>query len=176
MQKIISVFGSARPLPKSTAYQTAYRVGRRLAEAGFAVSTGGYDGTMGAVSSGAASAGGHVIGVTSGQIERQFRREANEWVVEEIKYPTLRERLLHLVEHNNGMIALPGGIGTLSEWTLAWSFIQTGEIEKRPLILLGDAWRRTVDAMYHADYVREADLALLSFADSVEECLRLLGG
>lgn len=174
MQKIISVFGSARPLPQSAAYQTAYRVGRLLAESGYTVATGGYDGTMGAVSSGAADGGGHVIGVTCGQIERQFGRVANEWVCEEVKYPTLRERLLHLVQHNDGMIALPGGIGTLSEWSLAWSFLQTGEIEIRPLILLGDGWQRTVNAMAHSDYVKESDQTLLSFAYSPQDCLALL--
>ena len=38
------------------------------------------------------------------------------------------ERLLHLVTRSEGMIVLPGGIGTLSEMTLAWSFLLGGTI------------------------------------------------
>lgn len=174
MQKVISVFGSSQPVEESEAYLTAFAVGKQLAEAGYAVATGGYYGTMGAVSHGAASVGGHVIGVTSGQIEAQFGRLPNQWIAEEIKYPTLRERLFHLVLHNDGMIALPGGIGTLSELSLAWSFMQTGEMGKRPFILLGNSWRQTIEAFYQPEYTKEADLALVQYAETAGECVALL--
>ena len=66
------------------------------------------------------------------------------------------------------MIVLPGGIGTLSEMTLAWSFLQVGEVTAQPLVLLGPLWQQTVQAFYSPDYVRERDMRLLSFADSPE--------
>lgn len=167
-QRTISVFGSSAPQPESTAFAEAQRVGQLLAEAGFAVATGGYSGTMTAVSQGASEAGGHVIGVTCDQIE-QFRPIGpNRWVKEEIRYPTLRERLLHLVTKSDGIIVLPGGIGTLSEMTLAWSFLQVGEVVAQPLVLLGDLWRQTIEAFYSTEYVREQDMKLLFFADDVE--------
>lgn len=102
-KRIISVFGSSAPQPGSGAYEEARRVGELLAQAGFAVATGGYSGTMTAVSQGASEAGGHVIGVTSAQIEQFRPLGPNRWVAEEIKFETLRDRLLHLVtvyEHN----------------------------------------------------------------------------
>lgn len=166
--RIISVFGSSAPQPDSAAYRQAYEVGRLLAQAGYAVATGGYVGTMTAVSQGAAEAGGRVIGVTSSQIERFRPIGPNAWVQEEIKYETLRERLLHLVEQNDGIITLPGGIGTLSEMSLAWSFLQTGEMAPRPLVLLGAQWRTTLDAFFDRDYVRDVHWALLTFADDAE--------
>ncbi len=172
--RVISVFGSASPRPGSVAYEEARRVGQLLAQTGFAVATGGYSGTMSAVSQGAAEAGGHVIGVTSGQIERFRPLAANQWVKEEIKYETLRDRLLHLVTQNSGMIVLPGGIGTLSEMTLAWSFLQVGEIEKRPLILLGTMWQETVTAFHTSEYVADSHLALLEFATSPEMAVGML--
>jgi uncharacterized protein (TIGR00725 family) len=140
-----------------------------LAEAGYVVATGGYMGTMAAVSQGAAEAGGHVIGVSCDQIER-FRLEGqcNPWVNEEIRYGTLAERLLHLVIHNDGMIALPGGIGTLSEMSLAWSLLQVGELTLRPLVLLGEAWPAMLKAYTHADYVNAEHLDLLRLADTPE--------
>jgi uncharacterized protein (TIGR00730 family) len=168
---IISVFGSSWPQPASAAYEEARQVGRLLAEAGFAVATGGYSGTMSAVSQGAAEAKGHVIGVISAQIERFRPLGPNQWVVQAIKYETLRERLLHLVTENDGIIVLPGGIGTLSEMALAWSFLQVGEIGSRPLVLLGETWRQTVQAFYQPEYIPQRHLDLLYFAATPEEAV-----
>lgn len=164
MQPVIAVFGSSVPVPDSEAYLQAYDVGRLLAEAGLAVATGGYSGTMSAVSQGAAEAGGRVIGVTSAQIERFRPLGANEWVSEEIRYETLRERMLHLVTDNDGMIVLPGGIGTLAELSLAWSFIQVGEISPRPLALLGPRWQQTMRTFIEPEYVKQVYQDLLYFA------------
>jgi uncharacterized protein (TIGR00730 family) len=164
----ISVFGSSAPQPGSEAYEEARLLGMLLAQAGFAVATGGYSGTMTAVSQGASQAGGHVVGVTSAQIEQFRPLGPNRWVAEEIKFQTLRDRLLHLVTENDGMIVLPGGIGTLSEMALAWSFLQVGELSQRPLVLLGSLWQQTIHTFYTPDYVREKDMKLLSFADTAE--------
>jgi len=168
MVKVISVFGSSAPAPGSAAFVEAQTVGRLLAEAGFAVATGGYGGTMTAVSQGAAEAGGHVVGVTSAQIERFRPLHANKWVAEEIKYDSLRDRLLHLVMQNDGMLVLPGGIGTLSEMALAWSFLQVGEVEKRPFALLGDLWRASIQTFYRPEYIKQAHLDLLFYAATPE--------
>ena len=71
---------------------------------------------------------------------------ANQWVKEEIKCQTLRERLLYLVDNCQGAIVMPGGIGTLSEMALIWSFVQVGEISPRPIVLVGGLWQRTMAA------------------------------
>jgi uncharacterized protein (TIGR00730 family) len=162
--KVISVFGSAAPAAGSTAYEQARQVGRLLAEAGYAVATGGYVGTMEGVSRGASEAGGHVIGVTSAQIERFRPIKANRWVAEEVRFDSLRDRLLHLVLHNDGAIVLPGGIGTLGELALMWNMLQVGEISPRPFALLGTMWRDTIDAFVSDEYVRPEYVAMLSFA------------
>lgn len=172
--KIIAVFGSGRPSPGSPAYEQARETGRLLAEADFAVATGGYDGTMCGVSQGAAEAGGHVIGVGSRQIE-QFRPGGlNKWVHENIMYDTLADRLLHLVRHNDGMIALPGGIGTLSELALAWSFLQVGEIEKRPFALVGRRWETGIHTVFDPAYISRKHLDLLSFAATPGEAVAFI--
>lgn len=168
MKGVISVFGSSAPQEGSADYENARTVGRLVAEAGYAVATGGYSGTMTAVSQGASEAGGHVIGVTCVQIEQFRPLGPNRWVKEEIKYDTLTERLLHLVRHNDGMITLPGGIGTISEMTLAWSFLQVGEIALRPFALLGDLWPETVETFYDPAYIKTEHVDLLYFADSPE--------
>jgi uncharacterized protein (TIGR00730 family) len=176
MTGIITVFGSSRPQPDSAAYREALTVGRLLAEAGYAVATGGYMGTMEAVSRGAAEAGGHVIGVTSAQIETFRPIPPNRWVKEEIRKELLRDRVAHLVMENDGMIVLPGGIGTLSEMALAWSLMQVGDIGQRPLVLLGPTWRDTLTTFFDADYIRAQDYSLLQFADTPETAVGLIVG
>lgn len=167
-QPVISVFGSSSPQPDTKPYEEARRLGFLLAEAGFAVATGGYGGTMAAVSQGAAEGGGRVIGVTSSHLEKWRPMPPNEWVSEEIRHDSQRDRLMHLVMNNDGMIALPGGIGTLSEVSLAWSLLQTGESEERPLVLLGALWRETIRVYAQAEYIRPRDLDLLYLATSAE--------
>ena len=61
----VVVFGSSQTVPGSAEWNDAEHVGRRLAESSIAVITGGYGGTMEAVSKGASAARGHVIGITA---------------------------------------------------------------------------------------------------------------
>jgi uncharacterized protein (TIGR00730 family) len=120
MSKVISIFGGAAPRPGDAAYEEARALGAQLALAGWTVATGGYGGMMEAASRGAGEAGGHVVGVTCTLIENWRSIKANAWVREEKRFETLRERLYHLVEFSDAALALPGGIGTLTE-TLTWS-------------------------------------------------------
>jgi uncharacterized protein (TIGR00730 family) len=175
--KVAAVFGGSQTAPGSAVYEAALLLGRELAHAGWTVMTGGYAGVMEAVSRGAAEAGGHVIGITCARIEA-FRPglRPNAWVKEEVKYATLRDRLYHLVERCDAAIALPGGVGTLSEVALTWSLIQTGEISRKPLVVVGRAWAETV-----ATFIREADgfiypddARLIQTVGSAAEALPLL--
>ena len=174
--KVISVFGSSSPRPGSADYESARRVGQLLAQAGFVVQTGAYSGVMAAASQGANEAGGHVIGVTSTQIEHYRPVPANQWVIEEIKCPTLRERLLHLVDNCHGAIVMPGGIGTLSELALLWSFIQVGELSPRPVIAVGGLWQRTMAAFIDEAYVRPAHQALITTVRTADEAVKKMVG
>jgi uncharacterized protein (TIGR00730 family) len=172
--KVISVFGSSAPRPGQPDYEAAYELGRLLAQAGFAVASGGYIGTMEAVSRGAAEAGGEVIGVTCDEIERWRAVGPNRWVTQEIPYPTLLERLAHLVTHNDGMVAMGGGVGTLTEVALAWNQLQVQVIRPRPLVLLGDIWHRTMAAFADSPYVPAAHRALFQLATTPQEAVALL--
>lgn len=172
--KVISVFGSSAPQPGSADYETARTVGRLLAEAGLVTQTGGYSGVMTAASQGANEAGGHVIGVTSVQIETFRPMPANRWVKEEIKHHSLRERLLHLIDYCDGAIVLPGGIGTLSELALIWSFVQVSEVTPRPIVAVGGLWQRTLAAFIDEMYVRPIDRELIAMARTADEAVKMI--
>jgi len=173
-QKIISVFGSHAPAEGSLAYAQAHKLGSLLAISGFAVATGGYSGTMAAVSQGAAEAGGYVIGVTSSQIESFRGAQKNRWVQTEIKYPLLSERVKHLVENNVGMVVLPGGIGTLSEFALGWSLMQVKEIPLRPLVLIGELWEQTLKVFYTPEYIADTHLKMIRIVADAETAAKVI--
>src|SRR4030067_1311509 len=115
MKTRITVFGGSQPKPGEPVYQDALHLGKLLAQQGYILLNGGYIGTMEALSRGAAESGGHVIGVTCDEIEAWRKVKANAWVKEERRYPTIRERLMALIESWDAALALPGGAGTLTE-------------------------------------------------------------
>ncbi len=165
----VTVFGGSRPRVGEPAYEQALQLGRLLGERGFTVLTGGYIGTMEAVSRGAAEAGAHVIGVTCDEIEAWRPVKPNPWVLEEMRFPTLRERMYALMEHCDAALALPGGIGTLAEVVAMWSQMQTRAMPARPLLLIGGGWRATFETFFAelGDYVDVPSRALLTFVEDV---------
>ena len=176
--KVVAVFGGSQTTPGSPVYDDAQRLGGDLARAGWTVMTGGYAGVMEAASRGAAEAGGHVVGVTCDQIETArpgLRR--NAWVKEEVKYATLRDRLYYLVQRCDAAIALPGGIGTLSEVALTWSLLQIGEIPRKPLVVVGRVWSEMLSAFLReaGSFIYPGDAALIRTVDSISEALGVVG-
>jgi uncharacterized protein (TIGR00730 family) len=174
--KRVTIFCSSQTRPGEPAYAQAQRLGQLLAQAGYTVITGGYIGSMEAVSRGAAEAGGHVIGVTCEEIERWRSVKANPWVDEEWRCPTLRDRLGRLIEDCEAALALPGGPGTLTEIALTWNLLLTEAITPRPLILIGPGWQATFEAFWQAlgEYVPLNQRRWLSFAEDVDSAVNLL--
>jgi uncharacterized protein (TIGR00730 family) len=144
MSTRITVFGGSQPKPGDPIYQDALHLGRELAKKGYVLLTGGYIGTMEALSRGAAESGGHVIGVTCDQIEAWRPIKANPWVKEEWHFTSLKERLFALIENCDAYLALPGGVGTLAEIILSWNLLLTQILPPRPLILIGSGWQATI--------------------------------
>lgn len=176
VHKHVTVFGGSTPKPGDPHYQQAIALGRSLAKCGFTVLTGGYIGTMEAVSRGAAESGGHVIGVTSDEIEIWRPVAPNPWVQEERRYQTLRERLYALIADCDAAIALPGGIGTLAEIAFMWSQLQVGAVSARPLILIGSGWQETMNVFYQTlgDYVPDKYRTLLQYAPNGQAAVQIL--
>jgi uncharacterized protein (TIGR00725 family) len=154
----------------------AYALGVMLAEAGHTVMTGGYIGTMEAVSRGASEAGGHVIGVTCNEIEGWRPVKPNEWVKEEQRRETLMERLQVLVQECDAAMALPGGPGTLTEIALMWNLMIVESMHWRPLILIGDGWQTVFDQVLRSfeGYIPDVQKELLQFTPDVRSAVKLL--
>lgn len=174
----ITVFGGSQPQEGSAAYEEARQLGQSLAQSGHTVLTGGYIGTMEAISRGASEAGGHVIGVTCVEIENWRSIGANRWVQEELRKETLVERLECLITSCDAAIALPGGPGTLAEIALMWNLMIIGALPRRLLILLGDGWRLVFDELFKqlGSYSPPNQRGLLRFAPDAAAALKLING
>src|ERR671939_926545 len=136
--RVVSVFGGSRATEDSPEFRDAYALGRLLAERGYAVCNGGYDGTMAAVSRGAKDGGGRTIGVT---VEALSWRSPNRWIDEEISTATLFARLEQLATRGDAYVALRGGVGTLLEIAVVWNLLELQTFPYKPLVTLGTGWR-----------------------------------
>ncbi|MCE7860613.1 MAG: LOG family protein [Chloroflexi bacterium CFX2] len=173
----VTVFGGAQPKEGTPAYEEARELGSLLAQRGHVVLSGGYMGTMEAVSRGANEAGGHVIGVTCEDIEAWRPTKANGWVREERRKKTLHERILALIEGCDAAMALPGGAGTLTEIMMMWNLMIVESLPRRPLVLIGRGWQSTFDQFFgeFENYMPAHQRELLYFAGDVQTAVKYLG-
>ena len=174
--KLITVFGGSNPKAGQPAYAEALLLGRLLGQAGYTVLTGGYVGTMEAVSRGANEAGGHVIGVTCDEIELWRQVGANAWVQENLHEPTLRQRIWRLAENCDAALALPGGPGTLTEISFLWNHMIIDALSPRPLILIGPGWKSTFEHFFSQldGYIPNNQRRWLSFAPDVTAAYQMI--
>jgi uncharacterized protein (TIGR00730 family) len=132
--RAVTVFGSARTRPDTPAYREAEALGRRLAEAGHAVITGGGPGTMEAVSKGVYEAGGQSIGVCIDLSDEK----PNAYLNRVISFRYFFVRKVMFVKYSKAFVILPGGFGTLDELFESITLIQTRKVPPFPVILAGD--------------------------------------
>jgi uncharacterized protein (TIGR00730 family) len=156
----IGVFGSARTRPGDPTYQQAERVGRALAEADFAVITGGGPGSMEAANKGASEAGGTSVGLG-------------------IDFRYFFARKTMFVKYSQGFVVLPGGLGTFDELFEALTLVQTQKVTSFPLVLMGVeywsgllAWLR--DTVLAEGKIKQSDLDMLQLTDDVDEAVALM--
>jgi len=159
-ERIITIFGGSKCNQDSPEYLEAKEVGRRLAEAGFTICTGGYLGVMEAASRGAREVGGRVFGI----VMNQFKHEPNRYLTDKVATNHFYDRLQNLITRSVGFVALRGGMGTVTEVSLVWNKLTTGVIGSRPIVLVGDFWKPVVHAWQQYLVVSDDDVRFLDFA------------
>jgi uncharacterized protein (TIGR00730 family) len=163
----VSVFGSARTRPGNPYYDLGVEVGRKLAEAGVAVITGGGPGSMEAANRGSVEADGVSVGLG---IELPFEQGLNPWVDLGINFRYFFARKTMFVKYAQGFIVLPGGLGTLDELFEAMVLVQTQKVTSFPIVLLGTAfWGPMIDwiegTLVAEGMMSEKDLDLIQVVD-----------
>jgi hypothetical protein len=169
----VSVFGSARTPVGHPEYEAARALGTALAQAGFAVITGGGPGSMEAVNRGASEAGGVSVGLG---IELPFEQSLNDWVDIGINFRYFFARKTMFVKYAQAFVIMPGGFGTLDEMFEALTLVQTQKVTRFPVILLGsDYWSGLIrwmrEALLAGGKINEPDLDLMYVTDDVGDAV-----
>jgi uncharacterized protein (TIGR00730 family) len=128
----VSIFGSARVREDHPAYECARVTGRRFAEAGFTVVTGGGPGVMEAANRGAKEGRGLSVGFN---IVLPHEQESNPYLDVDVTFSHFYARKTMFVKAAEGFVIFPGGFGTLDELFEALTLIQTGKIRNFPVVL-----------------------------------------
>jgi len=169
----VSVFGSARVAEDHPAYGDAREVARQLAEAGFAIVTGGGPGVMEAANRGARDTGGVSVGFN---IELPHEQHENPYLDISVSFKHFYARKTMFVKAAEGFIIFPGGFGTLDELFEALTLIQTGKVLHFPVVLFDrDYWGPMIDwirgRLLAEQMVSPEDLDLLWVTDDTHEAV-----
>lgn len=172
----VTVFGSARFKEGHPYYDLARTLGERLAQAGFAVMTGGGPGIMEAANRGAKEAGGLSLGCN---IELPMEQKPNPYLDKFIEFEHFFVRKVMLVKYSSAFVVMPGGFGTLDEAFEVITLMQTGKLESFPIVAMGvDFWKNlgafVVETMIAEGTISKKDMELIKPATTVEEAINFL--
>jgi uncharacterized protein (TIGR00730 family) len=172
----VTVFGSARIGRDHPQYRIGRAIGRKLAEEGFAVITGGGPGVMEAANRGCQEGGGISVGCN---IELPHEQALNPYCDLGIQFRYFFARKTMFVKYADAFVILPGGFGTLDELFEALTLIQTGKIRHFPVVLVGSdywagllAWMR--ETQLPAGAIAQADIDLLQVTDDPDDVCRII--
>ena len=172
----VTIFGSARTKRTEPDYELARTIGRRLAEAGYAVITGGGPGTMEAANRGCREGGGLSVGCN---IELPHEQGMNAYVDLGVEFRYFFARKVMFVKYADAFVILPGGFGTLDELFESLTLIQTGKVRHFPVVLVGRSyWAGLLDwirgTLLARGAIEEADLALVQITDDPDEVVKII--
>ncbi|WP_300425098.1 TIGR00730 family Rossman fold protein [uncultured Thalassolituus sp.] len=193
IESTLVVFGGARfhettgdknrPGTGAYYYSQARELARRVTELSvshdcrqYVVTTGGGPGVMEAANRGAKDAGGLSIGLN---IVLPFEQTPNPYITPELcfQFHYFAVRKMHFLKRAVGLVAFPGGFGTMDELFETLTLVQTKKIDRLPIILVGrQYWEQAVNFQFLADQgaVSQADLELFKMVDTAEEACKVL--
>lgn len=193
----VVIFGSTRIRPADanaaddntsctldpTYYDEAQRLGTLIAESttdgdelDYVVMTGGGPGIMEAANRGAAKAGAPSVGLN---IVLPREQVPNRYISPEFSFQFhyFAIRKLHFLLRARALVFFPGGFGTLDELFEALTLLQTGRIDRIPVLLFGESfWRRIIDfdALLETGVIGARDLEFIRFVESADEALAMI--
>lgn len=167
----VTVFGSARIAEGDPTYESARALGSALAKAGYSVMTGGGPGLMEAVNRGAKEAGGFSVGCN---IRLPREQKPNPYLDDFVEFEHFFIRKLMLIKYSCAFVILPGGYGTLDEAFEIATLIQTGKLERFPVVVMNSEFFRPFEellrgAMSKARLIDEERLDIVLLTDDPVE-------
>lgn len=175
----VSIFGSARTKPENPYYQMSETLAEKLVEEGYGIITGGGPGIMEAGNKGAKNKKGASVGL---HIELPLEQDWNKYIDIEklLVFKYFFARKVMFIRYAQAFIYLPGGFGTMDELFEVLTLVQTGKIDRIPIILMGSKyWKGMLDWMketvLHEEHnINAADLDLMHITDDVDEAVKII--
>ncbi len=172
-----------RDVKMSRWYEEARRfsaiVSRHADEAGredFMVVTGGGPGIMEAANRGAAETGVRSIGLN---ITLEHEQYPNPYISPDLcfRFHYFAIRKMHFLMRAKAMVAFPGGFGTMDELFEVLTLVQTGKMERIPIVLVSkEFWGNFVNFGWLVEMgtISARDLELFTIVDTAEEAVRVI--
>ncbi len=137
IQPAITFFGSARCRKGEELYENTYELAKLLAKNGFNIITGGGPGVMEAANKGAKEAGVKSVGIN---IELPFEQKQNPYTTTKLSVHYFFVRKVMFLKYAMAYVVMPGGFGTLDEFSEALTLIQTKKMKPFPIVLVGSSY------------------------------------
>jgi len=172
-----------RLLSKSRYYDEAREFARLVTSAcqastncDYVIVTGGGPGIMEAANRGAYDARGKSIGLNITLPQEQF---PNPYITPELcfQFHYFALRKMHFMMRAKAMVAFPGGFGTMDELFETLTLVQTGKVERLPIILFGrEFWSNAIDFQYLSDegVIAPGDVDLIRYAETAAEAWKMI--
>ena len=172
--KRVSVFCGSSLGTDELFQKQAYLLGETLALQHIGLVYGGANiGLMGAVANGALGKGGEVIGVFPTFL--QEKEIAHKNLTQLILVETMHQRKTTMNDLSDGVIALPGGFGTLEEFFEMLTWAQLG-LHKKPIGLLNverffDSLKTLLQSMVDKGFLKKLNHDMLLISDNIDDLL-----
>ncbi|MFT4022231.1 MAG: TIGR00730 family Rossman fold protein [Flavihumibacter sp.] len=172
--KSVVVFCGASPGSDERYQLQAALLGEALAKRAITLVYGGANvGLMGAVANGALKQGGRVIGVLPRFLKA--KEIAHGQLTELLLVDTMHERKTKMNELCEGVIALPGGFGTMEEFFEMLTWAQLG-LHRKPIAILNidgfyDPLIQLVQEMVDKGFLKKVNQEMLLVHDNIETLL-----
>ena len=175
--KSVTIFGGTHFTEDSPYYIKARSLsGRIVKELEYSIFTGGGPGVMEAANRGAFDAGGNSFGLT---IELSHRQVQNKYLTKKLDFYYFFSRKVCLAFSAETYIFFPGGFGTLDEFFEIITLVQTGKIEKVPIILMGSDFWNPLDNFMKKEFISRKtidieDTTIYTITDSEDEVIDII--
>jgi uncharacterized protein (TIGR00730 family) len=172
----VSIFGSSRIQPNHKHYKITEEIAYRLTKEGYAIITGGGPGIMEAANKGCRRGKGQSIGLN---IQIPMEQKANPYIDILLDFRYFFVRKVMFVKYAKAFVIMPGGYGTLDEFTEALNLIQTHRISKFPVIVFDrQYWKGMLDwlksEVLKNGNISPNDLNIIKVADSPKEVVSII--
>jgi len=174
--KAVSIFGSSRIKPHKKYYKLTEEIAYLLSKEGFAIITGSGPGIMEAANKGTKRAGGKSVGLN---IEIPSEQKPNRYVDVLLNFRYFFVRKVMFVKYAKAFVIMPGGYGTLDEFTEAINLIQTERISKFPVVLFdSEYWKGMLDwlrdTVVKNGNINREELKIFTVVDTPKEVVSVI--